>query len=137
MIAAIRRDLIRTAFVTAVVAGLIVLFATASANGGASSPWYLAKAVHLKGAAATAFTVRVVRPQKIVLYPEAAHVSTSVVCVRGVTVSHLSRDIVGETTRNLLWHVPGRRFDECYVMVAAAQSGGRGYVSVQAMVRAS
>jgi hypothetical protein len=33
--------------------------------------------------------------------------------------------------------VPGSRFDECYVTIAAAQDKGAGYVSVQAIRRAS
>lgn len=118
-------------------AGVITaLLLSADARPGTPPPsWYIPKAVYLRGAAAITFNVKVVRPHKIIIYPEAQHVSYAIACVKGSTVGTYSRTIVGETTRNLLWGVPGRRFDACYVSVAAAQSSGRGYVSVQAMVR--
>ena len=81
----------------------------------------------------TSYTVKVNHPKKIILYPEASQVSTSysIVCVKGTTVSHLSRSFTTPFTRNLLWHIPARQ-DVCYVAVAAATQKDGGQIVVQA-----
>src|SRR4029077_15234528 len=69
----------------------------------------------------TSYTVTVNQPKKIILYPESSQVRTSysIVCVKGTTVTHLSRSFTTPFTRNLLWHIPARQ-DVCYVAVAGA-----------------
>ena len=81
---------------------------------------------------ATSYTVTVKHPKKIILYPEASQVSTSysIVCVKGTTVSHLSRSFTTPFTRNLLWHIPARQ-DVCYVAVAGATKNNTGQIVVQ------
>jgi hypothetical protein len=80
----------------------------------------------------TSYTVKVEHPKKIILYPEATQVRTSysIVCVKGGTVSHLSRTFTTPFTRNLLWHIPARQ-DVCYVAVAGATKNNRGQIVVQ------
>jgi hypothetical protein len=80
----------------------------------------------------TAYTVTINHPKKIILYPEASQVKTSysIVCVKGTTVSHLSRSFTTPFTRNLLWHIPARQ-DVCYVAVAGATPKDAGQIVVQ------
>jgi hypothetical protein len=80
----------------------------------------------------TSYTVTVKHPKKITLYPEASPVKTSysTVCVKGTTVSHLSRSFTTGFTRNLLWHIPPRQ-DVCYVAVAGATPKNVGQIVVQ------
>ena len=80
----------------------------------------------------TSYTVKVNHPKKIILYSEASLVRTSysIVCVKGTTVSHLSRSFTTPFTRNLLWHIPARQ-DVCYVAVAAATKKSVGQIVVQ------
>jgi hypothetical protein len=82
---------------------------------------------------ATSYTVTVNHPKKIILYPESSQVRTSysIVCVKGTTVSHLSRSFTTPFTRNLLWHIPARQ-DVCYVAVAGASKKDVGQIVVQA-----
>jgi hypothetical protein len=82
---------------------------------------------------ATSYTVKVSHPKKITLYPEASQVRTSysIVCLKGTTVSHLSRSFTTPFTRNLLWHIPARQ-DVCYVAVAGATKTDVGQIVVQA-----
>lgn len=78
----------------------------------------------------TAFTLRTIKPKKIVLYVGSAKVSTTTKCVKGTTVSKLSRSFSTNGTRNLLWHIRGLQ-DVCHVSVSAAVKGQHGgYVSV-------
>lgn len=81
---------------------------------------------------ATSYTVTVKHPKKIELFPEAPNgvkTSYSIVCVKGTTVSHLSRSFTTPFTRNLLWHIPARQ-DVCYVAVAGATSKATGQIVV-------
>jgi hypothetical protein len=80
----------------------------------------------------TSYTVKINHPKKIILYPEASQVRTSysIVCVKGTSVSHLSRSFTTPFTRNLLWHIPARQ-DVCYVAVAAATKTDVGQIVVQ------
>jgi hypothetical protein len=78
----------------------------------------------------TAFTLRITQPKKIVLYIGSAKVSTTTRCVKGTTVSKLSRSFSTDGTRNLLWHIRGQQ-EVCHVSVSAAMKGQHGgYVSV-------
>jgi hypothetical protein len=80
----------------------------------------------------TSYTVKINHPKKIILYPEASQVKTSysIVCVKGTTISQLSRSFTTPFTRNLLWHIPARQ-DVCYVAVAAATKKDAGQIVVQ------
>jgi hypothetical protein len=79
----------------------------------------------------TSYTITVKHPKKIILYPESSQVTTSysIVCVKGTTVSHLSRSFTTPFTRNLLWHIPARQ-DVCYVAVAGATPNKVGQIVV-------
>lgn len=105
--------------VAAVVAGFALAAATALRSGSLKS-------------GSTSYTVTIKHPKKIILYPEATQVTTSysIVCVKGTTVSHLSRTFTTGFTRNLLWHIPPRQ-DVCYVAVAGATPTKRGQIVVQ------
>jgi hypothetical protein len=80
----------------------------------------------------TSYTVKIAHPKKIILYPEASQVTTSysIVCLKGTTVSQLSRSFTTPFTRNLLWHIPARQ-DVCYVAVAGATKKDAGQIVVQ------
>lgn len=80
----------------------------------------------------TSYAMTVNHPKKIILYPEATRVRTSysIVCLKGTTVSRLSRSFTTGFTRNLLWHIPPRQ-DVCYLAVAGATSTNRGQIVVQ------
>jgi len=81
----------------------------------------------------TSYTLTVKHPKKIELYPEAPNgvrTSYSIVCLKGSTVSHLSRSFDTPFTRNLLWHIPPRQ-DVCYLAVAGATPKNVGQIVVQ------
>ena len=80
----------------------------------------------------TSYTVKVKHPKKIILYPESsqARTSYSIVCLKGTTVSHMSRSFTTPFTRNLLWHIPARQ-DVCYAAVAGATKKNVGQIVVQ------
>ncbi len=105
--------------------------ATASASGP-----YIAKSVHLNARhRSAAFSVRIPKPKKIILYISQAKVTTTTRCLKGTTVSKLSRSFDTDGTRNMLWQIAGRQ-DVCHVSVAAAlKGGGSGYVSVSVYPR--
>jgi hypothetical protein len=79
----------------------------------------------------TSYTVTVKHPKKIVLYPEASQVKTSysIVCVKGNTVSNVSRSFTTPFTRSLLYKIPPRQ-DVCYVAVAGASKTGVGQIVI-------
>jgi hypothetical protein len=78
----------------------------------------------------TAFRLRISHPKKIILYITSAKVSTTTRCIKGTTLSKLSRSFATDGTRNMLWHIRGRQ-DMCYLSVSAAVRGQHGgYVSV-------
>jgi hypothetical protein len=81
----------------------------------------------------TSYTLTIKHPKKIILYPEASQVSTSysIVCVKGTTVSRLSRTFSTPFTRDLLWRIPPRQ-DVCYLAVAGAAKKAGGQIVVQA-----
>ena len=108
-----------------------VIAAAASASGS-----YTAKSVHLNARnPRTAFSVRIPQPKKIILYIGTAKVTTTTRCVKGATVSKLTRSFHTDGTRNMLWHIPSRQ-DVCHVSVTAALKGqGTGYVSVDVYPR--
>jgi hypothetical protein len=115
--------------VAALVAG------TVCATAWASGP-YNAKSVHLNARnPSAAFSVRITQPKKIILYIGTAKVTTTTRCLKGSTVSKLSRSFNTDGTRNMLWHIAGKQ-DSCRVSVAAALKGqGTGYVSVDVYPR--
>jgi hypothetical protein len=81
----------------------------------------------------TSYTMTVKHPKKIELYPEAPNgvrTSYSIVCLKGTTVSKLSRSFDTPFTRNLLWHIPAHQ-DVCYVAVAGATDKKVGQIVVQ------
>ena len=82
----------------------------------------------------TSYTLTVKHPKKIELFPEATNgvrTSYSIVCMKGNTVSHLSRSFSTPFTRNLLWHIPAHQ-DVCYVAVAGATKTDKGQIVVDA-----
>jgi hypothetical protein len=104
--------------------------ATASASGA-----YVAKSVHLNARnPSAAFSVRIPRPYKIILYIGQAKVKTTTRCAKGATVSKVTRSFDTDGTRNMLWHIAARQ-DVCHVSVAAALKGRTGYVSVDVYPR--
>ena len=110
--------------------------AAVCATASASGPAYVAKSVHLNAQnPSAAFSVRIPRPYKIILYIGQAKVKTTTRCVKGTTVSKLSRSFDTDGTRNMLWHIASRQ-DVCHVSVAATRRGsGAGYVSVEVYPR--
>src|SRR2546430_15332248 len=115
----------------AVAFGGAAVCATASASGA-----YVAKSVHLNARnPRAAFTVRIPKPKKIILYIGQAKVTTTTRCLKGTTVSKLTRSFHTDGTRNMLWHIAARQ-DVCHVSVTAALRGqGTGYVSVDVYPR--
>jgi hypothetical protein len=121
----------RILFLVAVVAAGVIA-AAASASGP-----YTAKSVHLNARnPRAAFSVRIHQPKKIILYITQAKVTTTTRCLKGTTVSKLTRSFHTDGTRNMLWHIAGRQ-DVCHVSVAAAlkKGQGTGYVSVDVYPR--
>ena len=116
---------------------LVVLVAAGviAAGASASGP-YTAKSVHLNARnPRAAFTVRIPQPKKIILYIGQAKVTTTTRCLKGTTVSKLTRSFHTDGTRNMLWHIAARQ-DVCHVSVTAALRGqGTGYVSVDVYPR--
>jgi len=108
-----------------VLAGAITAFALAGS-------WTSLKQVHLNAQnPTTAFRLRIPQPKKILLYIGSAKVTATTRCIKGTTVSKLSRSFHTDGTRNLLWHIAGRQ-DVCHVSVSAAvKNKSPGYVSVQ------
>jgi hypothetical protein len=116
---------------------LVATFIAAAVCGTAlASGPYIAKSVHLNARnPSAAFSVRITQPKKIILYIGQAKVTTTTRCLKGATVSKLSRTFHTDGTRNMLWHIAGRQ-DVCHVSVAAAlKARGTGYVSVNAYPR--
>jgi len=107
-----------------VVAAAITGFAVAGS-------WTTVKSVHLNAQhPTTAFSLRISHPKKILLYIGSAKVRTTTRCIKGTTVSKLSRSFATDGSRNMLWHIPARQ-DVCHVSVSAAVRGQHGgYVSV-------
>jgi hypothetical protein len=79
----------------------------------------------------TSFTLRIAKPRKAILYPEAIRVRTSysVSCLKGQAESHNARTFTTGYTRNLLYGVPPRQ-DVCYLAVAAATGSDRGQIVI-------
>jgi hypothetical protein len=115
--------------VALVTAGIIAAVASASSA-------YTAKSVHLSAQnPRAAFTVRARSPKKIILYIGQAKVTTTTRCLKGSTVSKLTRSFQTDGTRNMLWHIAGKQ-DVCHVSVAATLRGqGTGYVSIDVYPR--
>jgi hypothetical protein len=104
--------------------------ASASASGG----WHIVASKYVRGNGAVAsFNVTVRHPTKVELYLEGVHVrgATTIVCVKGSAISALSRTFGRAGTRNMLWHVPGKGFDSCYLTVAVGVRSGDGRATVQ------
>ena len=79
--------------------------------------------------------MRIPQPKKIILYIGQAKVTTTTRCLKGTTVSKLTRSFHTDGTRNMLWHIAGGQ-DVCHVSVTATLRGqGTGYVSVNAYPR--
>ena len=106
-----------------------------AAGASASGP-YTARSVHLNARnPRAAFTVRIPQPKKIILYIGQAKVTTTTRCLKGTTVSKLTRSFRTDGTRNMLWHIAGGQ-DVCHVSVTATLRGqGTGYVSVDVYPR--
>jgi hypothetical protein len=112
----------------------LLSIATAMIVAAAVAGFALAGAFEKSGSlksGSTSYTMTVKHPKKIELYPESSQVKTSysIVCLKGNTVSHLSRSFTTPFTRNLLWHIPPRQ-DVCYVAVAGATNNNRGQIVV-------
>jgi hypothetical protein len=124
------RGMKRIPFLVALLAAGVIA-AAASASGA-----YTAKSVHLNAQNPRAtFSVRANQPKKIILYIGTANVTTTTRCLKGTTVSKLSRSFHTDGTRNMLWHIAGGQ-DVCHVSVAATLKGqGTGYVSVDVYPR--
>jgi hypothetical protein len=112
------------------------LVAAAVCSTAAASGAYVAKAVHLNAQKTNAaFSVRIPKPKKIILYIGQANVTTTTRCLKGAKVSKLTRSFNTDGTRNMLWHIASRQ-DVCHVSVTAALRGqGTGYVSVEVYPR--
>jgi hypothetical protein len=108
-----------------------VVFAAAITGFAHAGAWTTAKSVHLNAQnPKTAFSLRIRQPKKILLYIGSAKVTATTKCVKGTTVSKLTRSFATDGSRNLLWHIP-RREDVCHVSVSAAlRNQNAGYVSV-------
>ena len=108
-----------------------VVFATAITGFAFASTSTTVKSVHLNAQhPKTAFSVRISHPRKIILYIGSAKVTATTRCLKGTTVSKLSRSFAIDGSRNLLWHIPARQ-DVCHISVSAAVRGSHGgYVSV-------
>jgi hypothetical protein len=108
-----------------------VLVIAAAITGSALAGTASVKSVRLTAQhPRTAFRLRILLPRKIILYTGSARVSTTTRCIKGTTVSKLSRSFATDGTRNMLWHIRGRQ-DVCYLSVSAAIRGQHGgYVSV-------
>ena len=113
----------------ALAAALIV--AAAITGFALAGGWINLKQVQLTAQRpSTAFHVRISQPAKILLFITSAKVTATTRCLKGTTVSKLSRSFTTDGTRNLLWHIAGRE-DACRVSVSAAVRGQHGgYVSV-------
>jgi hypothetical protein len=113
-----------------IAAALVV--AAAITGFALADTWATFKSVHLNAQnPSTAFSLRIRQPKKIILYIGSAKVATTTRCIKGTTVSKLSRSFATDGTRNLLWHIRGRQ-DVCHVSVSAAVKGQHGgYVSVE------
>ena len=94
------------------------------------------KSVHLTAQhPSAAFSLRISHPKKIILYIGSAKVTATTRCIKGTTVSKLSRSFHTDGTRNLLWRIASRQ-DVCHVSVSAAvKNQNPGYVSVQVQYR--
>src|SRR3954462_2090961 len=107
-----------------------------AAAASASGP-YTAKSVHLNVRnPRAAFSIPIHQPKKLILYITQAKVTPTTRCLKGTTVSKLTRSFHTDGTRNMLWHIAGRQ-DVCHVSVAAAlkKGQGTGYVSVDVYPR--
>jgi hypothetical protein len=93
--------------------------------------WKTVKSVRLNAHnPRTAFRLRIHQPKKILLHIGSAKVTATTRCIKGTTVSKLSRSFATDGSRNLLWHIAARQ-DVCHVSVSAAVKGQHGgYVSV-------
>ena len=113
--------------VTLAVIVAIVAIVTASAVGRATA----AETSHSLKGGSTAFTIKIAKPRKAILYPEASKVSTSylTVCLKGATVSSEHRSFTTSYTRNLLYLIPPRQ-DTCWISVAGATATDRGQIVV-------
>ena len=98
--------------------------------------WTTVKSVRLTAQnPRTAFSLRIRQPKKILLYIGSAKVTATTRCLKGTTVSKLSRSFATDGSRNLLWHIPARQ-DVCRVSVSASVKGSNpGYVAVDVMKR--
>ena len=122
----IKRRLLPIALITA---GVI------AASASASGP-YVAKSVYIPSGRTASFTVRIPRPYKIILYGTGPNLRTSAttLCLKGTTVSTVSRSFDTAGTRNLLYHIPGGQ-DVCYLAVAGAAGTFSGRLSVDVYPR--
>jgi hypothetical protein len=98
--------------------------------------WSTGKSAHLNAQNPTAaFSLRISRPEKILLFVNAVKVTATTRCTKGTTVSKLTRSFATDGSRNLLWHIAGRQ-DACRVSVSASLRGSNpGYVAVDVMKR--
>lgn len=131
-----RTRAIRIVSLLAVLAGVSVLFVTAS-RGGTPPPTPFSAQGSLKSGA-TSFVVKSIDPYKVILYPEAYPVRSSyaAVCLKGTTVSSLARSFSTAGTRNLLYLIP-RRQDVCWFTVSGATPTDRGQIVVDVTPRGS
>ena len=106
-----------------------------AASASPSGP-YIAKSVYIPKTGAASFNVRIPRPHKIILYGSGPNLktSTTTVCLKGTTVSTVSRSFDTAGTRNMLYHIPGGQ-DVCYLAVAGTAGRFSGRLSVNVYPR--
>ena len=112
-------------------AGVIAAATSASTSGP-----YVAKSVYIPRAGSASFDVRILRPYKIILYGAGPNLKTSAttMCLKGTTVSTVSRSFDTPGTRNLLYRIPVGQ-DVCYLAVAGTAGRFSGRLSVDVYPR--
>ena len=92
---------------------------------------YAGEFSHSLKSGSTSFTLRVLHPKKIILFPQSQKVSTSysIVCFKGAAVSRKARSFTSSYTRNLLYQIPQRQ-DVCYLAIAGATPKDIGQIVV-------
>jgi hypothetical protein len=120
----------RTLYLVALVAAGVIA-ASASASGART-----VKSVHIPSGGTASFSLRIPRPYKIILYGAGPNLktSTTTVCLKGTTVSTVSRSFATAGTRNMLYHIRGKQ-DVCYLAVAGVAGRFAGRLSVDVYPR--
>ena len=107
-------------------AGVVAASASASASG-----WDTSKSMHLASGQTASFTMRVLRPSRIVLFGAGPNVKTTAKtkCVKGAKVSTVTRSFDTAGTRNLLYGIPSRQ-SVCTITVTGTAGSRPGLLTV-------